>query len=318
MRALRRLRPVPHRAAAHHVGAAHTGSIVTAHGAGLRHRLDRARPRRRPARRRHRPAARADHPRADVRRAGPAGAEASRCGSGRSIPVVRGDISSRSSGPTSTSRPWRDLPAWPGPAISDDEGRFTLRGLEPGLELPAPHRRPAIRLRPTIAPDRRHRPRPGRLTARVRDDQGRSRPGARSRSRSPLQPARTIVGRVTYADTGRPVPHALVAVDQVRYEADAEGRFRIPVIATLPARRRSLRDPGPVARRRALPDRREAGRMAQGGGRAVGRPRPAPGRGRPRQDDRGGHGPARRRRGRAVIPPSYPADPPPGHGRFPR
>ena len=35
---------------------------------------------------------------------------------------------------------------------------------------------------------------------------------------------------MTYADTGRPVPHALVvAVDQVRYEADGEGRFRVPV-----------------------------------------------------------------------------------------
>ena len=43
-----------------------------------------------------------------------------------------------------------------------------------------------------------------------------------------LQPARTIVGRVTYADTGRPVPHALVASGPSYSEADAEGRFRVP------------------------------------------------------------------------------------------
>ena len=111
-----------------------------------------------------------------------------------------------------------------------------------------------------------------------------------------LQPARTIVGRVTYADTGRPVPHALVASGASYSEADAEGRFRV---SAAPGGRRSLRGPSPVPRRRTVPDDLQAGRMAQGGGRAIGRHRPAPGRGRPRQDHRGGHGPARRRRGRA-------------------
>ena len=42
-----------------------------------------------------------------------------------------------------------------------------------------------------------------------------------------LQPAKMIVGRVTYADTGRPVPRALVASGSVLSEADAEGRFRV-------------------------------------------------------------------------------------------
>ncbi len=41
-----------------------------------------------------------------------------------------------------------------------------------------------------------------------------------------LQPARTITGRVTYADTGRPVPHAPVQVQLIHYQADGEGRFR--------------------------------------------------------------------------------------------
>ena len=152
-------------------------------GAGLRHRLGRARPRRRSARRRRRPAARADHPRAALRRAGPAGAGAWRCGSSRSIPSCAGDLDTRSSGPTSHERPWRDLPAWPGPAISDDEGRFTLRGLG---------RRPISAPRSTTrdspppasiltADDADARP----LDARIRERSRSSPARTRSRSRSP-------------------------------------------------------------------------------------------------------------------------------------
>ena len=55
-----------------------------------------------------------------------------------------------------------------------------------------------------------------------------------------LQPAQTITGRVTYADTGKPVPHALIAVFAMTrprrhrpsdFQADAEGRFRINPMA---------------------------------------------------------------------------------------
>ncbi len=41
-----------------------------------------------------------------------------------------------------------------------------------------------------------------------------------------VQPARTVNGRVTDAETGRPVSHALVKVDLIHLAADAEGRFR--------------------------------------------------------------------------------------------
>ena len=51
-----------------------------------------------------------------------------------------------------------------------------------------------------------------------------------------LEPARIITGRVTYADTGKPVPHAVVDImiqgDDGSsawagdFETDAQGRFR--------------------------------------------------------------------------------------------
>ena len=51
-----------------------------------------------------------------------------------------------------------------------------------------------------------------------------------------VEPARIITGRVTYADTGKPAPHAVVehvdpAIDGSSawagdFETDAEGRFR--------------------------------------------------------------------------------------------
>src|SRR5262249_6623540 len=46
-----------------------------------------------------------------------------------------------------------------------------------------------------------------------------------------LEPAKVIKGRVTYADTGKPVPHAPLIVMsrglETDFEADADGRFRI-------------------------------------------------------------------------------------------
>jgi hypothetical protein len=45
-----------------------------------------------------------------------------------------------------------------------------------------------------------------------------------------LEPAKLVNGRVTYADTGKPVPHALLAVSGGRVfmelETDDDGRFR--------------------------------------------------------------------------------------------
>ena len=61
-----------------------------------------------------------------------------------------------------------------------------------------------------------------------------------------LQPGQTVVGRVTYADTGKPVPHALVASGPFFHQADTEGRFRV---SRGPADQ-SLRGSGPVPQRR--------------------------------------------------------------------
>ncbi len=126
--------------------------------------------------------------------------------------------------PVVLERPWRDLPAWPGPAVSDEQGRFTLRGLGRG---------PTYML---FVDD----PRFGIQTAMLRtDDNDNARPVAAVVSQIKvepgpdpkpiaiaLEPARTITGRVTFADTGQPVPHALIAFGLLRYQADDQGRFR--------------------------------------------------------------------------------------------
>ncbi len=147
--------------------------------------------------------------------------------------IVRGDITNPIFRPDYQDPPWRELPGWPGPAVSDDEGRFTLRGIGPGVELMLLTDDPRYSLRPaflsTFPPDQAR-------TLNARFARINVEPGPEARPiKLTAEPARRIVGRVTYADTGRPVPHAVVSVDQVRYEADGEGRFRIPVIATLPA-----------------------------------------------------------------------------------
>src|SRR5262249_10697114 len=120
----------------------------------------------------------------------------------------------------------RDFPAWPGPAISDDQGRFALSGLnrdllcrllvdDPRFALPFTTIQTAEKLGPR---------QPAPLLATIKVDPG---PDPRPIAIA-LQPARTVVGRVTYADTGQPVPHALVASGGPSYsEADAEGRFRV-------------------------------------------------------------------------------------------
>ena len=49
------------------------------------------------------------------------------------IPVVRGTVSMPIVRPDFAELRRRDFPAWPGPAISDEQGRFTLRGLSRDL-----------------------------------------------------------------------------------------------------------------------------------------------------------------------------------------
>jgi len=107
-----------------------------------------------------------------------------------------------------------DLPAWPKPVTSDADGRFTIRGA--GRDL---------RIDLTI-----NDPRFARQRILVYTD-------GTSESRSvteALEPARIIMGRITAADTGKPIPHAQVAILSYTrniaafndFQADAEGRFR--------------------------------------------------------------------------------------------
>ena len=119
----------------------------------------------------------------------------------------------------------RDFPAWPGPAISDDQGRFTLRGLSRDLlcRLLIDDPRFAIPLTTLQTAEKVDARLPFARLGTIKVDPG---PDPKPIAIA-LQPAKTIVGRVTYADTGGPVPHALVASGASYSEADAEGRFRV-------------------------------------------------------------------------------------------
>jgi RNA polymerase sigma factor (sigma-70 family) len=114
----------------------------------------------------------------------------------------------------------KSLPAWPRPAITDAEGRFTVRGI--GRDLRAL----------LIAED----PRFARQRIVVDTDGGTE----AKKVTMALEPAKIFIGRVTYADTGRPVPHAAIEIVAYRggpgygsrFETDAEGRFRANPFST--------------------------------------------------------------------------------------
>ncbi len=109
---------------------------------------------------------------------------------------------------------------WPGPAITDAEGRFTVRGIGRKIRalLMADDPRFA-RQRIVVDTDRTAETKP--VTAA-------------------MEPAKVIAGRVTFADTGKPVPHARIEITAYRggpgysnhFETDAEGRFRTNPIST--------------------------------------------------------------------------------------
>ncbi len=109
----------------------------------------------------------------------------------------------------------QDRPGWPRPVTTDAEGRFTLhglgRGVRAGLNVQDPRFAPQWFAVATDAPD-----------------------GAKT-IKWTLEPERTLTGRATCADTGKPVAHATVYVgsqdDQgfVRItwaETDADGRYQ--------------------------------------------------------------------------------------------
>jgi protocatechuate 3,4-dioxygenase beta subunit len=109
------------------------------------------------------------------------------------------------------------LPAWPRPGVTDADGRFTIRGAGRGLRLGL------------VIDD----PRFARQKIPIETDA----PADTKDLTLAVEPARVITGRLTYADTGQPVPHAVVDVSisgddgssawSGDFETDAQGRFRL-------------------------------------------------------------------------------------------
>jgi protocatechuate 3,4-dioxygenase beta subunit len=108
-------------------------------------------------------------------------------------------------------------PAWPASAVSDAEGRFAIRGV--GRDLRAL----------LMADD----PEYARQRIVVDTDGA---PGPKAVSAA-LEPAKVLTGRITCADTGKPVPHAVVEIYAYtrpqggpgytnHYETDDQGSYR--------------------------------------------------------------------------------------------
>ena len=127
-----------------------------------------------------------------------------------------------------------DLPAWPKPVITDAEGRLSVHGVGRGLLIGlsiidsrfAPQ---TISVEPDDSPD--------------------TKPVTMA-----LRPAQIITGHITYADTGKPVPHARLIVSSrgqgqrvtraTFLQADADGRFREPCAPVTTSSLMPLRLPG--------------------------------------------------------------------------
>jgi len=125
------------------------------------------------------------------------------------------NVRERSEGPVFGWGDVNALPGWPKPAITDADGRFIIHGIGRG-------RRASLTIRD---------PRYAQQNIRIETD-------GNSESKQltlALQPAQIISGRVTYADTGKPVSHAFlgsrsdkegVGSGSTGFQTDDEGRFR--------------------------------------------------------------------------------------------
>ncbi len=110
--------------------------------------------------------------------------------------------------------------AWPAPVVTDHEGRFTIRGIGQGLRVLLMADDPEY-ARQRIVVDT--------------DDAPESKP-----VRVALQPAKVFTGRITYADTGKPVAHAPIEIWAYvggpaytsRHETDDQGYYRANPVAT--------------------------------------------------------------------------------------
>jgi RNA polymerase sigma factor (sigma-70 family) len=127
---------------------------------------------------------------------------------GRAVPDPEGDAEDDELVGPSIPRRKQAMapPAWPRLALADADGRFVVRGAGRSLR---------VRL---MINDRRF----ARQIIKVDTD---SSPGAKPVTVA-LEPARIVYGRVTYADTGKPVPHARGIVNQCEFETDGDGRYR--------------------------------------------------------------------------------------------
>jgi hypothetical protein len=113
-----------------------------------------------------------------------------------------------------------DFPGWPRPVLTDPEGRFTLRGLGRDLHVVLHLHHPRFALQ--------------RITFETNDA------SASKLLTAALAPAQILNVRVTYADTGEPVPHAPLRVMasqgktgvNATFETDAEGRSRVKAYPT--------------------------------------------------------------------------------------
>jgi len=121
--------------------------------------------------------------------------------------------------------PPEGLRTWPGPATTDAQGRLTLRGIGREIGISMSIRDPRFARQGVVV-------------------QAGSAAGAETKTLV-LQPAQIIEGKVLTADTGQPIPNAIVAagtqVDSEfargfhtgKFRADADGRFRInPMIGS--------------------------------------------------------------------------------------
>ena len=170
-----------------------------------------------------------------------------------------------------------DLPGWPSPAITGADGRFILHGVGPGLRL----------YLSLVDP---------RFASQLIEINTDAASAAQPLSFA-LQPAMTITGRVTYADTGKPVPHARVALNGVVQRNGVSGapdhhrsrcRGAVPRESPIEPARHHLRL---SSRRAALPGHIQKCRLAEGGDHAFDRLRVAPRRDDARQGHREGLGP---------------------------
>jgi hypothetical protein len=104
------------------------------------------------------------------------------------------------------------LAYWPGPVVSDAQGRFTLRGLPAGYKIKLlAHGEKAARQYLEVPP--------GAVPAKELT--------------LALTPGRILHGTVTYRDTGKPVPNARLRIlsfshdSEMDARADARGQFRV-------------------------------------------------------------------------------------------